>query len=173
MINKGLIKYIISFFAYTLLQVIVFKNIVLFDKGFCFLYIAFLLLLPIETNIIWLMFLGFITGFTVDIFYNSLGIHASASVLIMFVRNYWLNLLTPQGGYDQGDSPTIRLNGWQWFGIYALPLIFLHHAVLFFVESASFNLFGFTLSKIFFSTVFTFIVILIIQYLFYNKQKRI
>ncbi|MTI21013.1 Rod shape-determining protein MreD [Fulvivirga sp. RKSG066] len=119
------------------------------------------------------MVLGFITGFTVDTFYDSLGIHASASVFIMFIRNYWLNLITPQGGYDLGSVPSIRLNGMQWFSFYVLPLIFVHHSILFFVESAGFGLFGFTLSKIFFSTLFTFVVIIITQYLFYNKRRGI
>ena len=40
--------------------------------AFCFLYVAFILLLPIEINILALMILGFLTGFIVDIFYNSL-----------------------------------------------------------------------------------------------------
>lgn len=173
MIKKGLITNIASFFLYVLVQVLLLKNLVIFDKGFCFIYIAFLLLLPVETNVVWLMLLGFITGFTVDIFYDSLGIHASASVFIMFIRNYWLNLMTPQGGYDLGSVPTIRLNGWQWFSFYSLPLIFAHHAVLFFIESADFDLFGFTLSKIFFSTLFTFVVIMISQYLFYNKRRTL
>jgi len=173
MIKKGLITNIASFFLYVLVQVLLLKNLVIFDKGFCFIYIAFLLLLPVETNVVWLMLLGFITGFTIDIFYDSLGIHASASVFIMFIRNYWLNLMTPQGGYDLGSVPTIRLNGWQWFSFYSIPLIFAHHAVLFFIESADFDLFGFTLSKIFFSTLFTFVVIMISQYLFYNKRRSI
>ncbi len=171
MIKKGIFIHVVSFFIFVLVQVLLLKDLVLFDKGFCFLYIAFLLLLPIETNVISLMILGFLTGFIVDIFYDSLGIHAGASVFIMFIRNYWLNLLTPQGGYDTGAVPTIRLSGWQWFSFYSLPLIFGHHAVLFFIESADFDLFGFTLSKIFFSTLFTFTVLMITQYLFYNKRK--
>jgi len=173
MIRKGIVVHIVSFFLYILVQVALFKNIVIFDKGFCFIYIAFLLLLPIETNVVVLMFLGFLTGFTVDIFYDSLGIHASASVFIMFARNYWLNLLTPQGGYESNAVPTIRLNGWQWFSFYSLPLIFVHQTILFFVESAEFDLFGFTLSKVVFSTIFTFIILMISQYLFYNRRKGI
>ncbi|UII34773.1 Rod shape-determining protein MreD [Fulvivirga ulvae] len=171
MLNRRLILQIISFFLYVLVQVLLLQNLVLFDKSFCFLYVAFLLVLPVETGVLTLMTLGFILGISVDIFYDSLGIHAASCVFIMFIRNYWLNLLTPQGGYDTGSMPTVRLNGWQWFSFYALPLIFLHHCVLFFIESAGFGLFGFTLSKAFFSTWFTFAVILITQYLFYNKRR--
>ncbi|MEX2336738.1 MAG: Rod shape-determining protein MreD [Fulvivirga sp.] len=171
MLNRRLIIQIVSFFLYVLVQVLLFKNLVLFEKSFCFVYIAFLLLLPIETGVLALMIIGFLMGITIDIFYDSLGIHAAASVFIMFFRNYWLNMLTPQGGYDSGAIPDIRLNGWQWFSIYSLPLIFLHHCVLFFIASSGFGLFGFTLSKAFFSTWFSFAVILISQYLFYNKRR--
>lgn len=171
MLNKRFIFQILSFFLYVLIQVLFFKNLVLFDTAFCFVYVGFLLLLPVETGVLGLMFLGFIMGITMDIFFDSLGIHAASSVFIMFFRNYWLNLLTPQGGYESGARPTVHLNGWQWFGFYTLPLIFIHHCVLFFISSAGFGLFGFTLSKAFFSTWFTFAVILISQYLFYKKRR--
>lgn len=163
---------IISFFLYVLLQVILMKNVVLFDRAFVFFYIGFLLLIPIEIGILPLLILGFVTGLTVDVFYNSLGINASACVLIMFGRNYWLNLITPQGGYDLGALPSIKLNGWQWFSIYSLPLIFLHHLVLFYIEASGFNLFGFTLMKVISSTIFTFIILIIVQYIFYNNSKK-
>ncbi|UII28835.1 Rod shape-determining protein MreD [Fulvivirga maritima] len=173
MLNKGIITQIFSFILYVLVQVLLLKNIVLFDKSFCFLYIAFLLLIPVEAKVLGLMIVGFITGIAVDIFYDSLGIHAAASVFIMFVRNYWLNMLTPQGGYDSGTVPTISSNGLRWFTSYVLPLIFLHHCVLFLLESWGFGLLGFTLTKAFFSTWFTFIVMLITQYLFYNKKRSL
>ena len=173
MLNGRLIIQIVSFFLYVLIQVLLLRNFVLFDKAFCFLYIAYLLVLPVETGVLSLMTIGFLLGISIDIFYDSLGIHAAAGVFIMFIRNYWLNMLTPQGGYDSGTSPIIRENGLRWFSIYALPLIFLHHCVLFFTESAGFGLFGFTLSKAFFSTWFTFAVILITQYLFYNKRRSL
>lgn len=173
MLSKRIIIQAFSFILYLLVQALLLKNVVLFDKAFCFLYIAFLLVLPVETKVLSLMVIGFITGFILDIFYDSLGIHAAACVFIMFVRNYWLNLLTPQGGYDSGTVPIIKSNGLRWFTSYALPLIFLHHCVLFFLESWGFNLFGFTLSKAFFSTGFTFLVVLITQYLFYNKKRSL
>lgn len=173
MFSKRLITNIISFFLYVLFQIVIFKNVVLFDKAFAFIYIGFLLMLPIDANKLWLMILAFITGMSVDIFYDSLGIHIAACVFIMFIRNYWLNLITPQGGYDSGELPTIKVNGLQWFTTYTLPLIFIHHTILFYIEAAAFGLFWFTLSKVFYSTIFTFILLLISQYLFYNQQRRL
>ncbi len=170
MITNRLIIQFVSFFAYVLVQVMFLQNVVLFDKSFCFIYIAFLLLLPVDLGVLGLMILGFITGFTVDIFYDTLGIHAASSVLIMFIRNYWLNMITPQGGYDSGSMPNIELNGWQWFLGYILPLILIHHIVLFYISSSGFGLFWFTLSKALLSTLFTTVVIIIVQYIFYRKK---
>lgn len=162
---------IISFFVYLALQVFVMKNVVLFHTAFCFIYIAFLILLPVEINTLLLMGIGFLMGFTIDIFYDSLGMHASASVLIMYLRNYWLNLNTPQGGYDSNTSPALAINGIQWFVVYATPLVFIHHTVLFFIEAGGFGIFWFTLWKVFASTLLTMLVILIVQFLFAERRR--
>jgi hypothetical protein len=163
---------IISFFIYLLYQVLILKNIVLFNTAFCFLYVAYLFFLPVEANPVFLMFLGFLMGFAIDIFYDSLGLHAFSCVLVMYVRNYWLTLITPQGGYDSSATPSIAINGMQWFIVYTIPLVFLHHAVLFFVEAGGFGMFWFTLWKIITSTIFTTLVTVVVQYLFPSGRYR-
>lgn len=162
---------VISFFVYLALQVFIMKNVVLFHTAFCFIYVAYLLLLPVETNPLALMGIGFLMGFIIDIFYDSLGMHASASVLIMYLRNYWLNSITPQGGYDSNAVPTLAMNGIQWFSVYATPLIFLHHTILFFIEAGGFGIFWFTLWKAFVSTLLTMVIILIVQFLFAERKR--
>jgi hypothetical protein len=117
------------------------------------------------------MLLGFATGFVVDVFYDSLGIHAAACVFIMFVRNIWINMITPQGGYDMGMVPSIRSNGWQWFFTYIIPLVFLHHSVLLFTEAATFSHFGFTMMKVLMSTLFTVVALMVSQILFYSAKR--
>ncbi|MEJ2003701.1 MAG: Rod shape-determining protein MreD [Cyclobacteriaceae bacterium] len=171
MTNRSIVFQVVSFFIYVLVQVLFLRNVVLFDKAFCFIYVGFLLFLPLETNRSLLMLLGFVTGFAVDIFYDSLGIHAAACVFIMFIRNIWINMITPQGGYDVGMVPSIRSNGWQWFFMYITPLIILHHAVLFFTEASGFSLFGFTMMKVLMSSLFTIIALMITQILFYSAKR--
>ena len=163
---------IISFFIYLLYQALILKNIVLFNTAFCFLYVAYLFFLPVESNPLFLMFMGFIMGFAIDIFYDSLGLHAFSCVLVMYVRNYWLSLITPQGGYDISATPSIAVNGMQWFLMYTIPLVFLHHSVLFFVEAGGFGMFWFTLWKIITSTIFTALVTVVVQYLFPSGRYR-
>ena len=168
--SRSGILYFFSFFIYLLLQVALLKSFVLFNTAFCFLYVAFILFLPIEINTLALMLIGFALGFMVDIFYDSLGLHASTLVLIAYLRNYWLSVISPQGGYDAGTGPTLAVNGVQWFLVYTLPLIFLHHFVLFFVEAGGFSVFWYTMLKVIGSLLFTMTVIIVIQYL--STERR-
>lgn len=170
MTRSGIVQFV-SFFIYVLVQAMLLKNLVLFNTGFCFLYIAYLLLLPIETNVLVLMLLGFVMGFSIDIFYNSLGLHALTLVFIGYVRNYWLGAITPQGGYDAGAIPSMKSLGLQWFLVYMMPLVFLHHLVLFLVEAANFDLFWYSMLKTITSLLFTMTIIVTLQYLVPQRSR--
>lgn len=162
---------VIYFFLYLLAQVLLLKNLALFNTSFCFLYVAFILLLPIEINQLLLMGIAFLLGFSIDIFYDSLGLHALSLVLIAYLRNYWLSSITPQGGYDSGEGPTLAVNGFQWFLVYTIPMVFLHHFVLFFVEAGGFGMFWFTMLKILSSLLFTITVMVMLQYLGLPRRR--
>jgi hypothetical protein len=170
MIRGGILQ-VGLFFGYLILQVLLLKNLVLFNTSFCFLYVAFILLLPVEMNNLFLMLIAFLLGFSVDIFYNSLGLHAMALVLVAYLRNYWLATITPQGGYDIGTPPTLSANGLQWFLVYSLPLVFVHHLVLFFVEASGFAMFWYTMLKAISSLLFTMTVMLLLQYLSLDRRR--
>ena len=169
--NRSGIFIVIYFVLYLLVQVMLFKQVVLFNTAFCFLYVAFILLLPIETNAIILMGIAFLLGFCIDIFYDSLGLHALSLVFVAYLRNYWLGTITPQGGYDAGEGPTLAVNGLQWFMVYSLPLVFVHHFVLFFTEAAGFGIFWFTMQKVITSLTFTMSVILFLQYFSFDRRR--
>jgi hypothetical protein len=170
MIRGGILQ-IVLFFVYLILQVVLLKNLVLFNTSFCFLYVAFILLLPVEMSNLLLMLIAFLLGISVDIFYNSLGLHTIALVLLAYLRNYWLATITPQGGYDIGTPPTLAANGLQWFLVYTLPLVFVHHLVLFFVEASGFTLFWYTMLKAVSSLLFTMVVMLLLQYLSLDRRR--
>jgi hypothetical protein len=89
----------------------------------------------------------------------------------MYVRTFWLSLLTPQGGYDSGSIPSLTMSGTQWFLVYATPLVFVHHAILFYTEAGGFDMFWFTLLKIIGSTLFTMVAIMIVQFLFPYRKR--
>ena len=160
-----------NFLVFVALQVLVFKNFVLFDVGFNFVYLIFLLLLPLEIGYLTLMLLGFGTGLVVDVFYNTMGIQASACVLLAFLRPYWVSLITPRSGYEVNALPSVHSFGLSWFITYAAPLIFLHHAAVFFVEAGGSDFFWTTMLKTFASCIFSLVFIISIQYLFFNNRR--
>ena len=165
------IAVVISFFLFLFFQVLVLQRVVLFNTAFCLLYISFLLLLPVETNRLILLLTGFVLGFGVDLFYESIGLHMFACVFIMYLRNYWLSSITPQGGYDANAIPALSLGGLQWFLVYITPLVFVHHVLLFFMEAGGFDYFWFTMLKVLGSTLFTVIAIVMVQYLFPHRVR--
>ena len=169
--NKNSIIVVTNFLIFVGLQVLVFKNFVLFDVGFSFVYLIFLLLLPLEVGYLTVMLLGFGTGLLVDVFYNTLGIHAAASVLLCFLRPFWANVVTPRSGYEVGVLPSLRAFGIGWFLTYSAPLIIIHHAAVFFLEAGGTSLIGQTLLKTLASSVFSLVFIISIQYLFFSNRR--
>lgn len=170
--NRYTIYTIISFFLYLLAQALVFNKIVLFGTAYSFIYIGFLLALPIEIAIIPGMLIGLALGLGIDAFSNTFGLHAAASVLIMYIRPKLISGLTPQGGYAASALPRPYILGFGWYSTYALPLIFVHLSVVFFVEFGGFDLFWSTLLKILASTTYSFLLIVVIQYTFISKARK-
>ena len=171
--SKLSLTHFLQFFIFIALQIFLVQYLVLFNTGFCFIYIAFLLFLPIQLPPVILLLMGFTTGITIDTFYDTAGIHAGACVLLTYVRPYVLRFLTPRDDYDANDSVNVRLMGWGWFVTYALVLIFLHHLLLFFLELGGFKTVGFTLLKVVSSTLYTFTVVVILQLLFFSARRAV
>lgn len=136
-----------------------------------YVYILFLLMLPMETPR-WLeLILGLILGLSVDMFTNTIGIHASACVFLAFLRPVYLSAIAPRDGYEFGQQPTISDQGLSWFLKYASVLILAHHFWLFYVEIYSFKGFFTTFTRVILSSAFTLIIIVLTQYLIFNTKR--
>lgn len=163
---------ILSFFIYLLAQALIFNKFVLFGTAHAYVYVGFLLTLPIELATIPGMLIGLAMGLGVDSFMNTFGLHASASVLMMYIRPMMISGLTPQGGYPAGALPRPNNLGLTWFASFSLPLIFIHHLTVFFIEYGDMSLFWPTLVKALASTLYSFLLILLIQYLFMTSGRK-
>ena len=166
--NRNAILIPISFVVYVLLQILLFRRLVLFDTAFCFMYIGFLLFLPLEWSVVYLLLAGFGAGLLVDVFQNSAGLHAGATVLVAFMRNGWLRVITPQGGYV--STGTFRNLGLVWLLSYMVPLVVIHQMVLFFAEAGTFRLTGLTLSRVILSSFYTILVLFLMRMVFYGRR---
>lgn len=158
---------------YLFFQVLILKNLVLFGIAFCFLYMMFILLLPVHIKTIPVLLISFFLGLGVDFFYDTMGIHTACLVAVGFVRYRWLQVLVPTGGYDDDLQPSILNMGFGWFFSYSIPLILLHHSLFFYIESMGTDLFISSLQKIITSAIFVFIMSIIVQLLLYRRRRGI
>ncbi len=171
MLNE-IIRNIFRFIVLVLVQVLIIKNIELGRFINPFIYILFIILLPFETPKWLLLLTAFFLGITIDMFYDTAGMHAAASVFMAYIRPGILKLFSPREGYEFGTHPTIQYLGVPWFLSYAGILIILHHLVLFYIEVFRLNEFFSTLFRVIISSLFTLLLIVISQYLFYRKKEQ-
>lgn len=164
-----IVKNIIRFTILILLQVTIFNNIQL--SGFInpYLYVLFILLLPFETPPWLLLVLSFFMGLSIDVFSNTIGIHASACVFMGFLRPFVLNYISVRDNYESNIEQGLYVYGFSWFFKYALILIVAHHSFLFIVEVFSFNNFGDTLIRIILSSIFTLLLVITSQFIISKK----
>lgn len=164
-------RYIFNFFFLILVQVLVLNNIQF--SGFVnpYLYVLFIITLPFETPGWLLLLLAFACGLSVDVFSNTMGMHASATVFMAFMRPYVLRAFAPRDDYQPGSLPTMSFYGAAWFLRYALILVFVHHLFLFYVEVFSLTHFFSTLWRVFASVGFTMMLIFVSQ-LFSRGKNR-
>ncbi len=134
-----------------------------------YLYILFILLLPFETPGWLLLSMSFLLGLIIDIFSNTPGIHASASVFMAFVRPLVLDYFAPRDGYVPATLPRIYYYGFGWFFQYSVILIFSHHFFLFYIEVFRFSDFLITFYRVFLSTLFTLFMVIISQYFVFRR----
>lgn len=160
---------ILRFVLLVFIQVAILNNIQI--SGFInpYVYVLFVLLLPFETPNWLLLLLSFFLGLSIDIFSNTLGMHASASVFMAYLRPYVLNYLSLREGYEQGTRPGVFHYGFAWFFKYCIALVLAHHSFLFFIEVFSFSSFSETLVRILFSSFFTLSLLVTSQFLMFKK----
>ena len=162
-------KYILQFLVLVLLQVFILNNVQLGGLINPYIYILFIILLPINTPKWLLLVSGFVLGMSIDIFSHTPGMNSSATVFMAFVRPYVLEIIAPREGYEKDSSPRLKIYGFAWFLRYTFILVLAHHFVLFYVEVFRFSDFFLTFSRVILSTIFSTLLIVTSQYLIYRE----
>lgn len=148
---------------FSALQILVFRNFSLWNTGFCFVYIAGILLLPLGMNGLLVMLLAFFTGLFNDIFMSTPGMQAAAAVATAFARITMIRVLTPPGGYEGDDDVSTVSRGWAWYLQYMIPLVFINNFLVFAIDYAELSKLHVMLINAVVSTVLTLVVIWLVQ----------
>ena len=130
---------VLLFAVLIVLQVLVFNQISIFGFATPFLYIYFLLKLPVGRNLFYVISIGFLLGFIIDVFLNTPGINTAATTTVAAFRHILLRLFFTKEEADE-YIPSIS-NAPGAFFKYTLVAVIIHLTVIYSLESLSlFNL---------------------------------
>jgi hypothetical protein len=160
-------KYAVMFISLVLIQVLIFNQVQFSGFFNPYIYVLFIILLPISTPRYAILILAFLLGFVIDIFSNSLGVHSAATVFVAYIRPLVIRIISPRED-DKSDYPGLNQNKLSWFINYVFIIVFLHHAVLFYLEVYTFANFFNTLYRIILSSLFSIFVIVLSQFLVFR-----
>ncbi len=175
------VTFVVNFAVIMLIQIFLLNDIVIKSAVTIFgipafiplLYPLILLLLPVNTPHWLSMLLGFVVGLTMDMFSNTPGMHASACVLLGYVRPFLLNLFFQQHIKELGDTvPTLFRMGFRSFLLYILFALIIHHFYFYIIQVWSFKNVLLILLKTLLSTILSMILIILAQLIFSKKEVR-
>lgn len=167
--NSAVLINIARFFLLLAAQILIFNNINFFGYLNPFPYVLFIILYPVNGNKSGLLLASFLLGIMLDMFCNSGGVHAAASVSLAYLRPTFFK-------FSFGVSyeyQTVKINDKltpERFSFILISII-THHFILFILETFRLNFFFNILIQTIFCTVFTLVISIIIIYLF-KPSKR-
>ena len=170
--NNEIIKNIVRFILLLIAQIFVFNKINLGGYFNPYVYLMFIVLLPFETPRWLLLLSSFSLGFLVDIFTGSLGMNAATATFVAFLRPSISSLLLPKRDKDSVILPGINFMGLPTFTLYTALIVFIHHFLLFFLESFRLSELGNIIFRVILSSFLTTLLIVILEMIFTSTKKR-
>lgn len=150
------------FIGLVLLQVLILNNVHIAGYATPFLYIYLILKFESDTPRNALMLWAFFLGLAVDVFSDTPGMNAAATVLLAFLRPTFLRLFVPRDTLDT-LVPAIRTMGILPFLKYLVVSVLIHYGLLLTLEFFSFAHIGTLLLRIAASTLLTVTCIMAVE----------
>lgn len=165
-----ILSYGFAFVVYVLLQGLVLNHINFLGEFNPYLYVLFILHLPTGCNRTLVQVLAFLLGLSIDFFSGTIGVNAGATLLLGFLKPHMDNTFSPRED-NKMIVPGFRSYGMNTFIQYASILVLVHHLALFALSAFTFDKLPYVLLKGVCSTLFTLLLIFIIEY--YRSNRRI
>lgn len=169
MINN-ILRGLFYFVVFVVIQIWVLNNIHFLRIATPFLYLYFIIKLPVGISQTQVVFFSFLAGLTIDTFTNTPGMHAAACTLAGFAREplirFFMGKDLPEGIY-----PSYKTFGFGGFFRYVVAFVVLHHVALFLLESLTFFDPVFLIVRIAASAVMTTLLICTVEAFNIESQK--
>jgi hypothetical protein len=132
---QKILTYAGAFILLVVLQIFLIDNISLSIYFHPLIYVAFIILLPLNTKPAWMVLLSALLGLTIDVMTGMGGINVIATTATGFLRPFLLRMVTGHAmGTDAADSSLLRVaeKHLRW---YIITVVVLHSCIYFFMES--------------------------------------
>lgn len=166
------LHYLLMLLTAVALQIFLFDNLQLSLYIHPLIYIAFVLLLPMETRPLVTLLLAAALGLTVDLLGGMPAVGTIATVFTAFCRPAALRLFVGREVVREGGEPNASRIGAGKFMRYATAMILIHGILFFTLETMSLTGIGYTALRIVVSTACTAVAVWFFQLLFSGKTSR-
>lgn len=163
------LKYVLLFVSLVLVQVLICNNIMLFGLAIPFVFIYFIIVLPLDTNLNLMMAVAFLMGFLVDLFSDTLGLNSMACLLLAVLKKPVFYAYVSKDDKFLSAVPCIATMGWFNYLKFILTLSAIFCVLVFGIELFSFASLGRVLAMASASTLFTLLLLMAVDALF-NKE---
>ena len=162
--NNPIILNGLRFILLVLAQVLIFNRLNFMGFINPLVYVLFFYWYPIRTNRLLFLFLGFFLGFVIDIFSDTMALHAMAGLTLAYVRPVVMRFCFGANYEFQGFTfkSTTRVQRIT----FLLLLIIIQHFVFFTFEILSFSHILLILKKILFTGIVTLLLSVLLSSLF-------
>lgn len=172
--TKTVIQLAVMFVVLVLVQAVVFNHVCLYNVALAFVFIYFIVKLPISLGRGWVITLSFLLGTAVDILSDTPGMNALACTLLGALRMPVLRLYVPRDDDAVQAEPSVRLLGVGVFLKYIFTLSLLYCILVFAIEAFTFFNIGIMLMRIICSALLTTVLLFGTESLtFRQREKRL
>lgn len=166
--QKNLI-YVGAFLALVLLQIFLVDNISLSIYFHPLIYIAFIIMLPLDTKPVWMVLNSALLGLVIDVMTGMGGLNVIATTATGMLRPYVVNLATGHTTGIDDSTPALYRMPEKNFRLYIVEMVVLHSAIYFLMESLSLHHIIHTLLRLVVSDIFAVLFIYYFVKLFIEK----
>ena len=129
--------YIAAFVVLVLLQIFLIDNIALSVYFHPLVYVAFVIMLPLDMKPVWVLLCSTLMGLTIDTLTGMAGINVMATVAVGFLRPALLHAAVGRSTDAADTIPALHRLSTKHLAWFIVLVVVLHSVIYFFMESLS------------------------------------
>ncbi len=170
--SKTILQFSFIFVIMVLSQVTIFNHICLYNIAIPFVFIYFIIRLPITMPTNWVLTMSFFLGIIIDIFSDTYGMNALACTILAMLRRFLFRLYIPREEDLTNPEPSIKSLGAINYTKFVITVSLVYCMTIFVIEACTFFNFLQTVARILSSSILTFLLILGIDSLTIQRRRE-